>query len=279
MSFGNDIKNTFTRNDNGLIRLIVINAIVFVIANIISLFYDLSIWLALPSKLSVFISHPWTIVTYMFYHKDIFHLLFNMLWLYWMGQLFVDFMGSKRLVSVYVIGGIIGGLLYFLLSGLFTSNNSLNLLLGASASVMAVVVAIAAFVPNYSLHLLLFGAVQIKYIALVSFIVTTLIDFNVNTGGKVAHIGGALFGLAYTVLYKKGNDITAPFNYIIDKIKLLFTKSKASTMKVAYRNKNTYKTKTEQQIEVDEILDKISRSGYESLTKEEKEILFKASGK
>ncbi len=279
MSFGDDIKNIFTKSDNGLVRLIVINVIVFVLANIFSLFYELSPWLALPSETSFFISRPWTILTYMFFHKQIFHILFNMLWLYWMGQLFVEFIGSKRLVSVYILGGVCGGLLYFLLSGILNTDGTTSLLLGASAGVMAVVVAIAVFIPNYSLHLLLFGPVQLKYIALASFVITTLLDLNVNTGGKVAHIGGALFGLVFTLSYKNGNDITKPLTFIIEKIGSLFSQNKVSKMKVAYKNKNTFKTKTEQQKDIDEILDKISRSGYESLTKEEKEILFKASGK
>lgn len=279
MSIGNDIRNTFTKSENGLVRLIIINVIVFVLANVFNLFYDLTSWLALPSKFSVFITRPWTLFTYMFFHKDIFHVLFNMLWLYWMGQLFVDFMSSKRLVSVYILGGVFGGLLYFLLSGFMNVDGSLSLLLGASASVMAIVVAIAVFIPNYSLHLLFFGPVPIKYIALISFVITTLLDLNVNTGGKVAHIGGALLGIIYTFLYKQGNDITRPLTFIIDKLKSLPSGSRPAKLKVAYKKQNTYKTNTEQQKEVDEILDKISRSGYESLTKEEKEILFKASGK
>lgn len=272
MSFGNDLRNTFTKNDNGLIRLIVVNAIVFVVANLISLFYNLESWLALPSDISLFLSRPWTIITYMFYHQDIFHALFNMLWLYWMGILFVDFISSKRLVIVYLLGGIIGGLSYFLLAYIFSNT---SLLLGASAAVMAVVVAIAAFIPNYSLNLLLIGSVQIKYIALVSFVITTLIDLNVNTGGKVSHIGGALFGLLFTTLYKQGKDITKPFTTLIDKI----SGKSNSNLKVAYKGKTNYQIKKEQEKTVDEILDKISKSGYESLTKEEKEILFKASGK
>lgn len=277
MSIGDDIKKTFTKSDNGLVRLIIVNVALFIIANLVSIFYDLMSSFVLPSGFSRFIQQPWSIFTYMFLHKEVFHILFNMLWLFSLGRLFVDFMGSKRLVSVYIMGGFVGGLLYLILA------NTLKLdmgrgLLGASAGVMAVIVAIAFFVPNYALNFLMWQ-IQVKYIALVAFISTTILDLNINTGGKVAHIGGAVLGLVFTLLYKQGKDITKPLNTIIDKIKSFFSSGGSPKMKVAYKNKTTHQIKMEQQKNVDDILDKISRSGYESLTKEEKEILFKASGK
>lgn len=276
MSFIEDFKGVFRKSENGLVRLIVINVLVFVIANVVDLFGDyFSSLFSLPFELNVFISRFWSLFTYMFLHKELFHILFNMLWLYWMGKIFVDFMGSKRLVAVYLLGGVCGGLMFLLLGNLLWGNRTSVYLMGASASVMAVVIAIAVIVPNYVIHLMFFGPVRIKYIALVSFILTSVIDLNDNTGGKIAHIGGALFGLLYAVLYKRGTDLSA----IITSFSKVF--SAKGKMKVAYKRSATDEdynaSKIQLQHKIDEILDKISKSGYESLSKEEKEILFKVS--
>ena len=273
MSFSEDFKHIFRRSDNGHVKLIVINLIVFVLCNLIDLVYPFSQLFSLAANKDVFISHFWGLFTYMFLHKDAMHILFNMLWLYWMGTIFIEFLGSRRLVVVYIIGGLCGGLLFLLLGNFLWTEGQLVLLMGASGSVMAVVVAVAALVPDYTIHLMFFGPVRLKYLALFSFVTTTLLDLNVNTGGKIAHMGGALFGLLYTLQYKRGFDMT--------NITKIF--ERRSKMKVAYKRKVSDEdynlSKRELQRKVDEILDKISKSGYESLSKEEKEILFKASDK
>ena len=205
----------------------------------------------------------------MFVHTDLLHVLFNLLWLYWMGNIFLEYIGSRQLLFVYIMGGMCGGILFVLLSEFINS----SFLIGASASVMAIVVAIAVLLPEYTIHLMFIGPVRLKYVALISFILTTVIDLSQNTGGKIAHVGGALFGYLYMVQYKKGNDISKLFTSLFKK----------SNMKVAYKKNisdDDYSiNKIALQKRVDAILDKISKSGYESLNKEEKEVLFKASGK
>lgn len=289
MSIVEDLKNTFSGKNNGLMKLIVINVILFVVSNLFigiarisggagSEVYQL---LGLTTDPSYILTHFWTPVTYMFFHNDVFHILFNMLWLYWMGQLFVEFIGSRQLISTYLLGGISGGILFIVTGFLFPEALSGAILIGASAAVMAIVVAIAFLIPNYTIQLLLFGPVKLKYLALVSFILSTLIDFYSNTGGKVAHIGGALYGYIFIVQYRKGNDPGKLINSIVDWAGNLF-KPRAK-MKVAYKKPasdevyNTNKLAAEKYMNA--ILDKISKSGYDALSKEEKEFLFKQSGK
>ncbi len=229
MSFANDLRGVFTRSGNGLMRIIVINAIVFIVVNILDEFlkfsgnnFSLVYWLALPGQTSFALTHIWALVTYMFLHKDFFHILFNMLWLYWLGKIFVEYAGSKRLVAVYLMGGISGGILYLLVSLIFPQYFHNSLLLGASAGVMAVVVAIAILLPDYTIHLLFFGPVRLKYLALISFILTSVLDISQNTGGKISHIGGALFGAIYMLQYKNGRDISKPVTNLLDWLSNIF---------------------------------------------------------
>ena len=275
MSFIEDFKGVFQKSENGLVKLIVINAFLFVLANLLNQFINFYSFFSLPSNIDIFISRFWSLLTYMFLHKDFSHILFNMLWLYLMGKIFVDFMGSKRLVTVYLLGGLFGGILFLLLGNFIFENELYGTLIGSSASVMAVVVAIAVLTPDYIVHLMFLGPIKIKYIALISFVLTTVLDLSVNTGGKIAHIGGALFGLIYSVLYKNGTDLSNIFSSFA---KIFSSKSK---MKVAYKrsvNDEDYNAcKIQLQHSIDEVLDKISKSGYESLSKEEKEILFNVS--
>ena len=270
-------------------KIIVINISIFIIINIITALEKISgnnvgiidTWLALPSDISKFTSHFWTIFTYMFLHLDLMHILFNMLWLYWVGKIFTDYLGSQRLVLTYLLGGISGGVLFISISNLFPSFYSNSFLLGASAGVMAIVVGAAILVPEYTLHLLFFGPVKLKYLALVSFLLTTILDFSVNTGGKIAHIGGAIYGIVYISQYKKGRDFTKFFYRWANKITQFFKNFRKSNMKVAYKrhvsDEEFNLNKVARQKRMDEILDKISKSGYESLNKQEKEILFKIS--
>ncbi len=290
MSIINDIKNTFSMKHNGLNRLLLVNVLLFLAANltkgILGLagysFTPVHLQLALNSNFSFFAEHFWTLFTYMFYHLDFFHIFFNMLWLYSIGNVFAEFIGSKRIVAVYVLGGLAGGIL-FMLAGNFLPG-SRGLLLGASAGVMAIVIATAVYAPNLVMNVFLLGPVRLKYIALVCFILTSLIDIDSsNTGGKISHIGGAAFGLIFALQYRKGNDLTRGLTGILDSILNLFSRKPRSNVKVAYKRPipdDVYnERKVNEQKKVNEILDKISRSGYESLSKDEKDFLFNASRK
>jgi membrane associated rhomboid family serine protease len=283
-SFLDDIKYTL-RTGNVLTRLILVNSAVFLIANIsvyIIRYAGFIDYLALPSTFHWLIRYPWTIITYMFLHLELGHVFWNMIWLYSMGRIFTDFMGPKRLLSVYLMGGIAGGLTYLLVNEMVFLGGPL---LGASAGVMAIVVAAGAYAPDYIVNMFLVGPVRLKYVALFSFIATSIIDFTINTGGKISHIGGALFGLLYGLQYKRGIDLSKGITYLIDRITSIFKPREKSRLKVTHSKKrkitdeeyNIHRV-AEQQV-VDAILDKISRSGYDSLTKKEKEILFRASNK
>ena len=292
MSFTDDFKNAFTRSGNGLTRIILINVIVFLIVNIVDQVFIMKgtigpkesvivPWIGVPSDGLLALRHGWAFVTYMFSHQGIFHILFNMLWLYWLGKIFVEYVNSKRLVAVYLLGGISGGILFVILSMLFPLYFEKHHLIGASAGVMAVVIATAVLLPDYVIHLMFFGPVRLKYLALVSFLLTSLLDLSQNTGGKIAHIGGALFGLVYMIRYKSGSDLSKPVTAFFDRVQSLF--SGRQKIKVSYRKKVSdeeyNRNQRAKQEKVDSILDKISKSGYDALTKDEKDFLFRASGR
>ena len=294
MEILNEIKASFKRGTY-LTQLIYINLIVFVLVNLISVFFFLLgenyffspaiSWLSLPADISLLIWKPWTIITYMFLHEGFMHVLFNLLWLYWFGKIFLQYIDQKQLLSVYLLGGISGGLFYIMSYNLFpafASDLSYSFALGASASVMAVVFAISFYVPNYEVHLFFIGKVKLKFIALFSIILDLLSIPNGNSGGHIAHIGGALFGLWFISEYKKGHLITKRFDHILNLFFTLF--KKGPKMKVSYKKTGNvdydYQNKKHQnQEKMNEILEKISKSGYSSLSKEEKELLFKMSNK
>ena len=293
MGIWDEIKNSF-RHGSNLTRLIYINIIIFLIVSVIAIIgflldnpaistkaLDL---LSVPSSLKALLFRPWTLITYMFTHKDIWHILFNMLWLYWFGKIFLEYLDQRKLVAVYFLGGISGALVYVLSFNIFPAFSGVvneSVAIGASASVMAIVIAIAAYVPDYTVQLFLFGRIKIKYMALAIFVLTTIMDFSVNSGGKLAHMGGALFGFLYTLNIRKGRDPGKGFNSIIDFFATLFKPRKR--MKVTYKKPATEydynKIKAEHQAKINLILDKISKGGYDSLTKDEKDTLFKESQK
>lgn len=294
MSLWHNIKKTFS-DANKLNRLIYINVAVFLFLSAISIItylfnneaFSMKVLrlFAVPASLRTLAMKPWTLITYMFTHKDILHILFNMLWLYWFGRIFLEYLDQRKLVAVYILGGISGAIVYVLSFNIFPVFTSLipeSVAIGASASVMAVVVAIAAYVPNYPVHLLLIGRVKIIWIAVGIFVLTSFMDFSVNSGGKLAHMGGALFGYLYIVNLRKGKDPGRALNRIIDSIASIF-KARKEKMKVSYSRKKTdyeyNKAKAERQEKIDRILDKISKGGYDSLTKEEKDLLFSESQK
>ncbi len=284
---------------NIIIRLIFINVAVFLLINIIGLFsflftgagaesLGLIDWLAVPADLGKLLYRPWTLITYAFLHYDFLHILFNMLWLYWFGKIFLEFLSSKQLLNVYLLGGISGAALYILAYNVFPAFSQsvpYSYALGASAAVYAVVIAIAAFVPDYSIILMFIGRVQIKYIAIFVVVLDLLSISGGNAGGHIAHLGGALFGFLFATQIKSGSDITAWFGKFTNDIASWFkAKPKMRVTENKFKNKPASDIEYNQQKAVnqeviDKILEKISKSGYNSLTKKEKEILFKMSNK
>ena len=235
--------------------------------------------------------YPFQFITYMFMHAGILHILFNMLWLYWFGSLFLYFFSAKHLRGLYVLGGICGGLLYMIAYNvfpLFSSQVAGATLVGASASVLAIVAATAYREPNYRVQLFLFGAIRLKYLALVVIGIDVLSITSSNAGGHIAHLGGALAGLWFAASLNKGTDLTSWINWILDGFISLFQKKtwkRKPKMKVHYGNSATGREKDydynahkkAQSDEVDRILEKLKKSGYDSLTTEEKKSLFDAS--
>jgi membrane associated rhomboid family serine protease len=294
MSIIDEVKASF-RQGTTLHKLIYLNVGLFLAVQIVRIIlflgngyehFDTFIrYLAVPSNLEILARRPWTLVTYMFLHVDFIHILFNLLWLYWFGIIFVDELGLKKLFSTYLLGGLAGGILYVLFYNVFQVFEPVranSYALGASASVMAVVVAVATYQPDRRMHLVFIGPVKIVYIAVVMFIFTSLVDFSVNSGGKIAHIGGALTGFLIAYYYRRGKDITRGFDRMMDQMATWFNPGKRH-MKVSYKKPvddlEYNRQKAEEHQEIDKILDKISKGGYDSLTAKEKELLFKMGHK
>jgi membrane associated rhomboid family serine protease len=241
-------------------------------------------WLAVPADTNVLLHKPWTLFTYMFLHKEIFHILFNLLWFYWFAKIFLDYLDAKKLLGTYILGGIAGAIFYiaaFNLFPVFKPMVSQSVALGASASVLAVVTAISFYVPNLTMNLLFIGPVKLKYIAIGSVLIDLVSISANNPGGHIAHLGGAFWGYIFVTQYKRGLDLNKWFSVVSDWIYNIF--KPRPKLKVTYkkpvddRDYNFIKTKEQEQINL--ILDKISKSGYSSLSKEEKDLLFKASNK
>ena len=302
MGIWDEIKASF-RHGTALTRLMYINGAVFLAIKIIEVIGVLTASpglapavisnLAVPASISTLALKPWTIITYMFTHQGFIHLLFNLLWLWWFGKIFLSYLDQRKLVSVYILGGLAGALLYIAVFNIFPAfagTVNVSVAIGASASVMALVISTAVYLPDLELHLLFFGRVKLKYLALVTFLITSVFDFSVNTGGKIAHIGGALIGLAYGQGLRNGKDLGKWINTILDFFVTLFKPGRKLKVKYkkagatfdARKTKTDYEynaAKAERQKEIDHILDKISKGGYDSLTKEEKAILFSESQK
>lgn len=292
-TFFDSLKYRFKQKDI-LVQLITINVAVFVILSvywvITKLFliqgFDLTEYIGVPDSFAQLLFRPWTIITYMFVHEGLLHILFNMLMLYWFGQIYLTYFNSKSLGSLYVLGGIAGALLYMLAYNTIPLFQGMrpSILIGASASVMAIIFAVAFYNPNAKIGLLLLGPVKIVYIAIFLFIIDFMsLDNPSNPGGHVAHIGGAILGYIYAIQYRKGKDITRWITRIIDWVaNLSKPRPKKAKMKVKVKNDrekdyeyNERKKKNTQ--EINDILDKIKKSGYSSLTAEEKKRLFDAS--
>jgi membrane associated rhomboid family serine protease len=282
-SLWQDIRYKMLQSGSRINMLIGINVLVFLLINVPATLFRLmgngildsfsNEYLALPSYLPRLATHFWTPVTYMFMHHDIFHILFNMLWLYWMGQIFEEYLGNKRLVNLYIMGGLAGALFYvfaYNVFPLFADSVAVATVIGASASVMAIVVATATLLPDYTIYLMFIGPVKLKWVAIFYVIIDFLSITGPNAGGEIAHLGGALLGFIYIKQLKGGRD----WSRSVDNMFTQRPKVKVVSQNKSYQQQSTSAPRQE---EIDHILDKISHSGYESLNKHEKEVLFRAS--
>lgn len=289
MDIAGDIKRTF-KEGSVLTRLIYINIGVFLLIKILGVFFTLAgqpnyldYWLSLPANLDELARRPWTPITYMFMHAGFIHLLFNILGLYWFGKLFLYHLEGDKLLGVYLLGGLSGALLYIIAyNTLPVFENSNSILLGASGSVFAILVAIAFYDPDRELMMPLIGTFKLKYVAAFYVLLSVIGISSTNAGGNIAHLGGAFWGWFYIHQLGKGKDMGAGFVKFIENLARLFKKKSHLTVTHKQPPRNDYeynRQKNAQQDEINHILDKIAKSGYDSLTKHEKEILFKQGKK
>ena len=297
--FINNLKYRF-KTASLLGRLIYIYIAVFIVLRLIGItgfLFDfdarpITNYIQVPSDVDLMLKQPWTLVTYMFAHYDVLHILFNMLCLWWFGKLFLEFFNQRQMTGLYLIGGLGGALIYLLAYNLLPAfTYQRGMLLGASASIMAIMLAVAVKAPNYKVGLLFFGEVSLKWIAIILIFLDFLSIDTQNAGGHISHIGGALTGCAYALAFRKGIDITNWLNKIIDSIVVLFERlfkkprTKINQKKYHFKHSDTgTKTKrqdtgisAEDEKDLDEILKKIKQSGYSALSNEEKRRLFQIS--
>lgn len=286
MSLTNDIKYKLSHL-NVLEKIIAVNLVVY----ILTFFLKLN-WFELPSSLGNFIVKPWSIITYAFVHYDLWHIIFNMLWLYVIGRMFLNLFSAKMALNVYFLGAMSGGLLfmlcYTLLPSVFLANSNL---VGASAAVRALLIFLCAYMPNQEIRFFVFN-IKLWYVGLAIVILDVFGVFTGisnpgtgNAGGNLAHLGGALLGYFYAKQLLKGDDIGKGFERFMDFVANMFKTSKKGPLKTVHKNKSKVGGYTKAdfnefntQKKIDVILDKISKSGYDSLTTEEKDFLFR-SGK
>ncbi|MDD2436503.1 MAG: rhomboid family intramembrane serine protease [Massilibacteroides sp.] len=283
------LKQSF-QNGGIPVKLIYINAGVFLMIRLVGIIcLLLSVpgipildYLELPSSIPLLLQKPWTLLTYMFTHFDFLHILFNMLWLYWFGHIFLQHFNERQLGGLYILGGLAGAFLYILLYNTlpyFRSVAPFSALIGASASVMAIVFAISFYRKDIEIQLFLIGRIKLIYLAIGTLIIDFLAIASDNAGGHIAHIGGALLGIFYATQMNRGKDFTKPINKTIDWfVNLRKPKPK---MRVSYkRNETDYEyneRKNKQNAEIDRILEKLKHAGYNSLSSDEKKKLFDAS--
>lgn len=307
--FWENLKNAFRHSDNSLYKLIAINILVFFGLLIVRVLLTISglgdiyqaalSQLMMPAFLPKLATQPWSVLTYMFLHEGLFHILFNMLFLYWFGMIIHQYLGSRKLANLYILGGIFGAVFYVVIYNLapyFSQSVESSMMLGASAGVFAIVVGAATLTPNTTFFLIIIGPVKIVYIAVFYVILSFANSIGANAGGEIAHLGGALLGYLYVTQLRKGNDWGVPVQKVGIFFENLFNRSR-SKVKVSYRKAKTSSTgglgnfsskstpssiaKTHEatQEEIDLILDKIAEKGYDGLSKEEKRKLFEFSKK
>jgi membrane associated rhomboid family serine protease len=300
MSVIQDIRDTFSRRDNALNQLIVLNVLVFGVVVLLFAIAFLSQqttgWyevvmrqLQLSANPRTLAFHPWTLLTYAFVHQSPFHILFNMLNLYYFGQIIREYLGDRRLISIYVLGALAGALVFLLaynfLPVLQPGALTGQPVIGASAAVIAVIVAAATLLPNYTFMLFILGPVKIKWIATALVFISVAAINQKNTGGEITHIGGAVLGFVFIKVLNLGRDMGRPVEAVLDwfshvankpAMRVTHRQPVATSARGAASSKNNAAPIAGQD-EIDLILDKISRSGYESLSKDEKQKLFRAS--
>lgn len=275
-NFTQNFQQEFHRKDI-LTQIIGINIIIFLLLTVSSIFFFLGgvkenplvKLLSVPASLTVLQQRPWGIITYMFVHNGFFHLLFNMLWLFWMGQLFIKYFDAKKLLWLYILGGLSGAALYMLAYNylpIFATASLFSYAIGASASVMAIFFAVAVYNPSYTLHLLFIGRVKMLHLALAFIILDLLMLPGSNPGGHISHLGGALAGVVFALWMRQQK----PKPFANSRKKQTYKHSKDYDYNVG---------KKQEEANINNILDKISKSGYESLTAEERKALFKSSYK
>lgn len=301
---GNSIWDDFKRtvnSGNTISILLIVNVCVFILINLLKVVDKLFIegpdgafyapvmeQILLRADIMGLLTHPWTLITHMFAHEGVFHLVFNLLFLYWFGRIVQEFIGNRHLLPLYILGGLSGAFLmvlsYNIFPGLATEVAYVRAL-GASAGVMAIVVGAATLVPDYTVFLILIGPVRLKYIALVLVILDLIGVAGFNGGGAIAHLGGALMGFVYIRQLQVGHDWALPFDKSISFINRLLS-GRPKGPRVVYKRETAATTAgpakkqtQHDQARIDAILDKINQSGYDSLTKEEKEFLFRYSNK
>lgn len=273
-----DSLKRFFRNGGILKWLIAINICLFLIISLFGVFvkltgigiFSIGDFLSLPSEITMFLCRPWTIVTYMFTQYNFLHILFNMLCLYWFGQVLLLTLSDRHLLWLYLVGGVFGGVFYLLIYNLLPTFSSVAATLcGSSASVLAIMVAAALRSPDYEMNLLLIGAVKLKWIALVAIVMAVIGIGGNNSGGEIAHLGGVFAGILFGVMLRRGKDIT--------KVGIGFSNKRTNVAKT--RKINASRTATvmtnhrDDMTRLDELLDKIKQSGYKSLTRKERDEL------
>lgn len=261
------------------IGLFVLATLVDVVLKFSGIGFSYFDYVALSSNTVAFFEKPWTILTFNFFHVGVFHLIFNVLVLHFSGRLFNTYFTDKQLFGVYLLGGVFSGLtfivMYFVLG-------KISLLVGASGAIMALLIATATYAPFMLLRIPLVGTVKLWHVAFFVLLMDLIQLPLENMGGHLAHFGGALFGFIYIQLLKKGVDLTKPLSKFLDRLVTVFSPKPKTPFRKIHRNTekksvHSYGQNNEMfQKQIDEILDKISQSGYDCLTKEEKEFLFKA---
>jgi len=273
-------------------QLIYINVLIYFFLEILNVFsfmfqFDISNFLNqfyLSSNTSALIKKPWSFFSYMFLHNGFFHLLFNMVWLHFGGKIFLQYLNGRQFLSTYLIGGVSGGALFILSYNTIPAFQSIAAeayAVGASASVFAIMVAIATYTPNYAVQFPFIGFIKLKHIAIFMVIIDILSIPDGNAGGHIAHLGGAIFGYFYINRLQRGYDLSINISNFIKRTINTF-KAPKKLKKVHKRAKSDYEfnnEKAEKQRKIDDILEKIASSGYESLSQEEKNILFSSSKK
>lgn len=305
-SIWSDIKRQFNYG-NTLTRIILVNIAVFVCAVLLRLvmmpigdgggFQRFMRYFEVGADWQHNLFFPWVFITHMFLHTDFWHILWNMLMLHWFGRIVGDLLGDRRILPIYLLGGLAGGLSYFIMANVPTPWDFGSHALGASAALMAILVVAGKTAPDYNISLILIGDVKLKFIVAVLFLLDLIaLSNNNNSGGSFGHLGGGLMGYVIAAQLQRGNDLTAPVNRLIERLSSffsnLFSKRRPSP-RVAYRHVDVKRSQSSPsaaaprrsasredripQEKLDAILDKIKQTGYESLSADEKEFLFNAS--